>query len=76
MDSTTSVTEKTQSIAFESTEQSKTLTEACAKIGDEAQEILAERQDNIGKPKTLTEACAAMKEESIDEAKRLVPNKQ
>ena len=76
MDSKISATEKTQSSEVESTEQSKTLTAACATIEDEAQEILSERQDNIGKPKTLTEACVTMKAESIDEAKRLIPNKQ
>jgi hypothetical protein len=75
MDNENSATAKVQPNPTQSDEKPEAVTEAGA-TKDESEKIFAERQDNIGKPKTLTEACAAMKEESIDEAKRLVPNKQ
>ena len=78
MDNATSVTEKTQPIAVESTEKSKTLTEACStmkdEIKDKAQEIFVERRDNMGKPQTLTDACSTMKNEIKDEAQRIFPD--
>ncbi len=76
MDNENSATAKMPPNPTQPAEKSETLAEACTTIEGETEKILAERQDNIGKPKTLTEACAAMKEESIDEAKRLVPNKR
>jgi hypothetical protein len=78
MDNENSAAEKMQPNAVESPEKSVILPEKYltmkTEIKDEALKIFAGHRDNISKPKTLTDACATMKEESKNEAKRLIPN--